>query len=144
MSTDISTLPTIETKVCTNCLQILSLTEFISVAVNKDGLAYHCKECRSYRSKIHSLRTKYGLSMKDYEEMLAAQNGTCMICEKPETAKDSYGGIKMLAVDHEHSTGQIRGLLCSNCNRGLGFFQDDPDLLELAANYLGFYKEHEQ
>lgn len=62
--------------------------------------------------------------------MMAAQNYACLICKQP--CKSG----KLLAVDHDHKTNRVRGLLCMNCNQGLGKFQDDPDLLVAAAEYL--------
>ncbi len=67
--------------------------------------------------------------------MFVAQGGVCAICEQPETAQRS-GRAKWLAVDHDHGTGAVRGLLCSNCNPMLGYAKDDPALLRAAASYL--------
>jgi hypothetical protein len=64
--------------------------------------------------------------------MFKAQNGQCAIC----ASSDPGGGFKNFAVDHNHTTGEIRGLLCTRCNRGLGLFKDDPVLTQLATNYL--------
>jgi hypothetical protein len=70
--------------------------------------------------------------------MLAAQNGGCAICSRPETAVIN-GKVMELAVDHDHKTGKVRALLCSTCNTSLGGFQDSPALLQKAIEYL---KEH--
>jgi hypothetical protein len=70
-----------------------------------------------------------------YEAMSAAQGGVCAICRNLETATFG-GGIRKLAVDHDHSTGKIRGLLCQACNTGLGLFKDIPERMELAAQYI--------
>jgi hypothetical protein len=61
--------------------------------------------------------------------MLEAQGSLCLICQGEFTASGFH-------VDHCHSTGRVRGLLCSNCNRGLGMFQDDPNVLRAALSYL--------
>lgn len=75
------------------------------------------------------LRTQYGITHEQYNILLESQNGRCAICRSlPE--KD-----RKLAVDHEHTTSRVRGLLCSKCNRGLGLFQDSPELLKEAARY---------
>lgn len=72
-----------------------------------------------------------------YQEMLKAQNGVCLICKKEERIVDGKTlKPKMLAVDHCHTHGHVRGLLCSACNTALGLFQDDPDLIRRAALYL--------
>lgn len=72
----------------------------------------------------------FGISLEDYDLKLEEQKGVCAIC----------GGLcksgKRLAVDHDHKTGNIRDLLCGNCNGGLGKFQDNPELLIKAADYL--------
>lgn len=70
--------------------------------------------------------------------MLAAQDGKCAICDEEET--DTYQGKpKMLAVDHCHSSGRVRALLCSNCNNVLGRARDRIDILEAAIRYLKEY-----
>ena len=74
-------------------------------------------------------RTKYGLSLEQYESMIASG---CGICGK----KDGLGSGRM-AIDHDHGTGKVRGALCANCNQGLGRFQDSPKALRRAIRYLG-------
>lgn len=85
------------------------------------------------RSFTRSQLKKYGLSIEDFDELLAMQDGGCAIC-----GREDYGTsqARRLAVDHCHSTGTIRGLLCWNCNTVLGKFEDDPDRLVAAALYL--------
>jgi hypothetical protein len=77
------------------------------------------------------LRRLYGITLAAYNELLQKQNGGCAICR----AKEGDGG-RPLYVDHNHTTGEIRGLLCGGCNRGLGHFQDDADRLGAAIYYL--------
>jgi hypothetical protein len=77
----------------------------------------------------------FGVSTDRYQEMLAKQNGLCAICQKPETVVRQKR-LLALAIDHDHVTKKIRGLLCSNCNQGLGRFKDNPSLLIAAAGYL--------
>lgn len=72
---------------------------------------------------------RFGLTISDYDKMLADQGGVCAICLKPP-------GKKRLAVDHCHDTGIVRALLCGNCNIGLGCFKHNPRLLNVAKNYL--------
>lgn len=73
--------------------------------------------------------------------MFEKQNGVCAICKKPETAKKQSGnGIKRLSVDHDHTTGAIRGLLCMYCNTALGKFKDDIEILKSAIVYLEAHK----
>jgi len=85
----------------------------------------------------HSLWRKYRLRLDDYEDMVDAQSGLCLVCGKPESQIDSRTGHPYaLAVDHCHDTGVIRGLLCAQCNRGIGNFKNDPASLRSAAAYL--------
>ena len=76
------------------------------------------------------LRAKYGMTPEDYNAMLLAQGGGCAICAAPEPDGQS------LHVDHDHATGAVRGLLCFNCNAGLGKFGERVELLDAAASYL--------
>ncbi len=76
----------------------------------------------------------YGLTIERYEQMLEAQSGVCALCGR--TNKNGY----RLAVDHDHETGRVRGLLCTNCNNGLGRFKDNPGLLRKAADYITEHK----
>lgn len=88
---------------------------------------------RSKRSRINTrLKSSFGIDIEDYEKMLEDQNGVCAICG----AKHADVRKHRLHVDHCHETEQVRGLLCSNCNMGLGKFQDDLQLLKNAVAYL--------
>ena len=77
------------------------------------------------------MRSKYGLSLVDYQKLADAQENVCAICGGPPKGR----GAK-LYVDHNHGTGKIRGLLCVTCNAGIGQFQDCVNLLQRAINYL--------
>ncbi len=82
------------------------------------------------------LKSKYGLTLEEYDQMLIAQNGVCAICRGPEVAEDKNGFVKRLSVDHNHKTGKVRGLLCWKCNTMIGFAKDNPDVLAEATAYL--------
>lgn len=96
---------------------------------------------RAYREatpeiqKARSLRADFGISLEEYNAMLEAQGGICAICKQPETHKRN-GKIKALAVDHHHGTGKIRGLLCADCNTGIGKLKDSVNVLQSAIDYL--------
>jgi hypothetical protein len=81
------------------------------------------------QERRHRLKSKFGISIEEYEGLLAQQEGRCAICaiDKGTT----------LHVDHDHVTGAIRGLLCGQCNTGLGLFKDNVVLLRKAIKYLG-------
>ena len=115
-----------ETKLCGICKKELPRTEFYG----KKG--YTCKECTSQYNKSHprlsSRYKRYGISYEKYKIMVEDQGGRCKICGRITE--------KRLAVDHKHSDGKIRGLLCTYCNTGLGLFYDDVELLKKAVGYL--------
>lgn len=126
-------------KPCYNCKEIKPLTDFHKHHNRKDGRRGICKPCRSIRNyesnkdvqRNNLLKKNYGLSLKDYNDMLVNQNYKCAICKRPNTDFS-----KQLAVDHCHTTGKVRGLLCMNCNNGLGKFMDNEELLLEAIRYL--------
>jgi hypothetical protein len=136
-------------KKCTKCQEVLPLTAFSKHRRYKDGLRFRCKSCESQDAKdkrqkdlatdyegtrekerANNLKRMFDISIEYWKQKANAQDNKCAIC-----SKECITG-KRLCVDHDHETGQIRDLLCTNCNQGLGKFQDDPQLLEKAADYL--------
>lgn len=87
-----------------------------------------------YFRNLHFKR-RYGVTLEWYEAKLVEQDGKCAICRKPETLRIK-GKLCRLAVDHCHDSKSARGLLCTRCNRGIGFFNHDKDLLMKAIAYL--------
>lgn len=81
----------------------------------------------------YHLRRTFGMTTEEEGKLLVAQGGLCAICGRPPVDR-------VLGIDHDHQTGNIRGFLCSGCNRGLGFFYDDPKRLHAAAEYLEKWK----
>lgn len=91
-------------------------------------------------NRTYQLRRRYGITPEQYEAKLADQGGVCMICGKaPKPGGKTAASC--LHQDHDHVTGQNRDLVCSNCNQGLGYFQDDPKLLLLAAEYIERHRQ---
>lgn len=87
------------------------------------------------------MKRLYGISLEDYEKILVSQNGVCYICLGLEPTKTRTGKEgKRLAVDHDHKTGKIRGLLCSQCNKLLGNAKDSIEILEKCIEYLKKHK----
>lgn len=82
-------------------------------------------------AKAGSLRAKYSLTLENFNQILAQQNNSCAIC-----FTKNAGGKGTFHVDHNHVSGRLRGLLCHNCNLGLGHFKDNPNLLSVAIKYL--------
>lgn len=87
------------------------------------------------KCKTTNKEKRLRIPIEEYNAKLASQNNCCAICGKPETAKRN-GRTKNLAIDHCHSTDEFRGLLCSNCNPGIGYFKDNPALLYSAIEYV--------
>ena len=86
---------------------------------------------RSNNRRAYALKYKFGITVDQYEQMLENQNNSCAICNKEARAEG-----KSLAVDHDHATGEIRGLLCSYCNYKLVGRHRDPHLLRKIADYI--------
>lgn len=87
---------------------------------------------RKKKYRIKYIEKTFGIKYEEYDRMLQEQNALCAICGESESSST----CKYLSVDHCHITGQIRGLLCVSCNRGLGMLRDNPLFVEKALNYL--------
>lgn len=149
-----------DTKYCSGCRTVKPLTEFSSWLGGRKERNHYCYDCANKRGRNPDLRAlrckreavrrqqlpktharnhnlkRFSLNQEQYEMLLKEQAGVCAICQKPETTRHNGGTTSSLAVDHDHATGKIRGLLCSRCNPGLGYFKDDPVLLSNAIRYI--------
>lgn len=98
-----------------------------------DGLGY----CNNHY-RLHAFCLKVGVTIDTYYELYAAQGGKCAICPRQGTMQGTEGTKRtdVLVVDHCHTSGQFRGLICYRCNLGLGHFQDDVESLKRAIAYL--------
>ncbi len=120
-------------KICGRCKEDKPLDQYNrrKMANGKWGVHSYCKPC----NVLNMREWVYGLTKDEYEAMVNAQDNLCAICGEPPVPSKS-GRVKSLHVDHDHKTGKVRKLLCGHCNRGLGGFRDDPELLEAAIAYL--------
>lgn len=101
------------------------------------GMDCKIRATQSERNRRYRLKNKYGLTESDFQTMLDGQGGGCAICHTTSPG----GRAQQFCVDHDHTTGRVRGILCSECNNGIGKLGDDPALLEAAARYL---REHQE
>ena len=127
-----------ETKQCNLCEEELLISNFPkNRSVCKKCFAKKTKEY--YHNRNHDeLRDKeykrrYGIGVKDYDEMLELQEGKCAICQSVDIGSKKS---KYFFIDHDHNTGKVRGLLCKKCNIALGEMRDDPDIVYQAWMYL--------
>lgn len=126
------------------------LDEYYTHKRTKDGKGSWCKQCLITKTaekrkdpvqkelwkeygRRSTLKHRYGITVDEYDKMMEYQQG-CAICGATECG--GRGPNSRLAVDHDHETGKVRGLLCTNCNNGLGRFKDSPELLQKAITYL--------
>lgn len=127
---------------CSKCQKYDVNDNFPNAKKGPNGKSWWCKSCvkkhavgKSNIMILYNKQKNYGISEKEYLELLEKQGGVCAICGDPET-KIYRGKVGLLTVDHDHQDGHVRGLLCSVCNSGLGMFKDDIHLLKKAVDYL--------
>lgn len=149
--------------VCTKCKETKTRVEMSLDASRRDGISSWCKLCRAVSSRKwgqnnpdkvkeqskqkrlkpfnptqardYILKYRYDLSLEDYNNKLKNQNYSCAICKRDSREMTYY-----LHVDHNHTTGKVRGLLCSPCNTYLGYIRDNPEVYHNGLTYLEAYK----
>lgn len=123
-------------RICTKCKIYKPWFEFSPDKRATTEHATRCLKCarRSKTCKESKRNSTYGMHFGQFDNMFNAQNGKCKICKCALLKTGQCNNSA--AIDHCHITGKIRGLLCNNCNSGLGKFRDKPELLEIAAAYL--------
>lgn len=131
------------TRVCTQCGNEKQLDEFYRKGGSKVGFRSKCIQCvqqyyhdNRQRIRQRDLQRMYGISLTEYDQLLDGQGGVCAICGKTPTEN----GMR-LSVDHDHTTGKVRGLLCDTCNFAIGAFNDDVHLMMNARIYLESFSE---
>lgn len=116
---------------CNICSEVKSTDRFPPVRRNSKGYTVvdaRCYDCRKPGKRTFDLSSKYGITDQEFETMLTGQNNRCLICLSEFADKPH--------VDHCHTTGRVRGILCYHCNVGLGHFKDDTQALQRAIEYL--------
>ena len=141
-------------KICTKCKKRKLLSEFPYKGANRKGLRAWCKFCknkeaRKYRAKVkkqnpeqytktnfkQNIKSKYGLTIDDYNKLFQEQNGCCAVCGKHQSEI-------ILCVEHRHSDGLVRGLVCKTCNHLIDIYETDfYGLKEEIVEYMGKHNE---
>lgn len=131
-------------KKCTTCGVNKSREDFYKSKSYKDGLGYRCKECdgkarakfrekhldkEKARQKYRNIKCRYGLSKEEYDRLYERSGGACYSCGR-------VPANMQICVDHCHETGRVRGLLCTECNKGLGLIGDTIESVEKLLEYL--------
>lgn len=160
-----------QTKVCCHCNQEKNIYQFADAnncGKGGDGHAHYCRDCsniltpreksaivtRLWRKnnkerhdtphKDRNLKKTYGISLEQYNAMLAAQNSVCAVCgEASVMTRKSDGRLHSLCVDHDHETGEIRALLCARCNTLLELIEQNPRRLAALEKYLRQHKKRD-
>ena len=114
-------------KTCTACKEEKNLDQYYKQTKAKDGYRNVCKPC----DKVRRNASRYGLTPEQYNQMYVDQEGKCYICETHEGELS-----QVLYIDHCHVSGNVRKLLCHECNTGIGMFKDNPKLLQRALQYV--------
>jgi hypothetical protein len=131
-------------KKCNKCLIVKSTNNFYNNQYVLDGKDRICKKCTAKYSKTlwknrirhYAYNYYYGISLKEYNNLSIKQNHKCAICKKKEKRKRNDNKYYKLAVDHNHKTNKVRGLLCSICNTLLGHTKEDINTLQNAIVYI--------
>lgn len=136
-----------ESKICTACKQELSLEKFSPAKRGYLNTYSQCRKCSNAKTKIWYEKTKgskrrntyyikqYGLSLEHIETVLTIQEYCCELCKSRLDLDNTRSGLG-LAVDHCHTSGIVRGLICNNCNRALGMIKENIQTLENMIKYL--------
>lgn len=132
-------------RICKKCTKEKEIKSFSSKGGGKRS--HTCNSCRDKKRAIDNpvktaekqrrnmLMINYKITPNDYNQMFEDQLGKCKICDKHQSEF-----TRRFAVDHCHDTNVVRGLLCSNCNRGIGLLKDSPEILQRASEYLKEFK----
>lgn len=139
-----------ETKRCATCGEDKPRSEYYAVSKTESTLRPHCKPCHSTRRKANYakaggkdipyeqlIKREYGITLADYNALLRSQAHRCAVCRRPETIRSKRTGeLRRLAVDHDHVTGAVRGLLCHRCNILVWAFEENHAILGLINHYV--------
>ena len=134
-------------KKCSKCNTIKYVNEFNKRTASSDGYTAQCTQCLNTKAmkvraatpevtRAKNLKNRFDMTIDQYNVRFLKQKGRCAICDQAEKSVDSNGNVKWLAVDHNHSSGDVRGLLCNSCNTGIGKLGDSIKIMKSAIKYL--------
>ena len=114
-------------RTCYTCKKQKNIDSFSKTIKEKTGYSFQCKSCKKEENMLY----RYGITIKQYNNMFEQQKGCCAICNNHQSSLN-----RSLDIDHCHTTGKVRGLLCNKCNRGLGYFKDNIESIKKLLEYL--------
>lgn len=128
---------------CTGCADIKAPSDFLISSISRKRSS-KCRSCRNKKARDQykdpkvkelfrnrQLRYEFGITLEDYNKMFTNQQGCCLTCKRHQSSLS-----KVLVVDHDHTSGEVRGLLCDYCNRLLGNYENKPELFKEFDTYL--------
>jgi len=125
-----------DVKTCSACSKEYPANKeyFFKQSSMPDGLNSRCKSCAFIYNRQYTLKSKYNITIEEYNSMFKKQEGRCSICNKKQDNKP-------LVIDHNHENGNVRELLCNNCNVAIGLMSDSAIILQKATDYLNKHRE---
>jgi hypothetical protein len=118
------------------CKKIKPVSDFYRNRTKPDGKQAHCKKCDEIGRENRRLKSRYNITLDDYNELFEIQNGECAVCGKHQSELK-----RRLYVDHCHKTGIIRGLLCHRCNSSIGLLFEDLEIIKGIFEYVKKFKD---
>lgn len=119
---------------CSNCKEWKPPKEFNKNKQQKSGLNYSCRACSKENTRKYNLPSKYGITVGEYAEKLLKQGGKCACCEK--RLEPEGKSMDKPCVDHNHTSGEVRDILCGRCNIAAGNLLDDSQMADMISAYL--------
>lgn len=117
---------TLSEKKCSSCGEVKPANEYNRNRYSSHGIDSKCRVCQSKYVYARHIEKAYGISISEYNLMVETAGGRCAICRR----------VRALVIDHNHATGEVRGLLCKNCNTGIGLLEESIEVLRSAERYL--------
>jgi len=118
---------------CVSCSSPLNDHEMQQLNVRRGVPKYYCTPCSSEYRKWSNIRRRYKITKEEYEQIVENQKNKCVLCEEDMADKKAV-------VDHCHTSGEVRGILCNNCNALIGFSKEEVTILRNAISYLKKWK----